>query len=624
MLASAIAQAFVLAPSGELRAVVNIDEAVGTPDLPAGLSIADLATRISGSAADPGRWAQHLARLRVRPDAAVRFDVIVDPTGNATAPLRRDVVLTPVCDGAGQLDAIVAHVSLGRPLESADPLELSPAELLAETAPALLWSSLPDGSLDYLSAEWERFTGTPVRQILAQGYYGLIHPEDLRDITEVEITYDERDRFVLPPFRLRHHSGAYRWVDTVVCAVRDARGEVIRTVGVATDAEARRHADVAERAVAKQLASALELSGLGRFEVNLETGACALDPRAREVLGVEPSIPNDEVTFGGLMERLHPDDVAPLEEAIGRVTAGLDTHYRNRSRLVLPGPSGPVIRTVHGVGRLQIGDDLIPRLVGVVDDITAESEESAARLRTQKRDALATLASGIAHDFNNAIGAITLGADTIETELAHGGDADEGLSEIRQAADRAARLVRRLVSLSQDADPEVLPVDLTSLVAAVCDALAPELPPGVQIAAPSTSAGVRRACGSAHDLRQVLESMLDNAVEAVAPQGGRIEIRLDDVTVHANAAVELGGVGNLEPGHYVRVTIVDDGPGIAPGDLGRVFDPFFTTRRPGGGTGLGLTTALSIVRGHGGAITVSNRLDASGAQVSILLPAAED
>ena len=120
-------------------------------------------------------------------------------------------------------------------------------------------------------------------------------------------------------------------------------------------------------------------------------------------------------------------------------------------------------------------------------------------------------------------------------------------------------------------------------------------------------------------INQVIINLITNAAQAMADARGVIEVRLEDMALNKEAAAQLHG---LTPGHYVRLTVRDTGPGIAPTIMGRIFDPYFTTKEVGNGTGMGLAVVHGIVKNHGGAISVQSGLGA-GASFHVYFPVLE-
>ena len=238
-----------------------------------------------------------------------------------------------------------------------------------------------------------------------------------------------------------------------------------------------------------------------------------------------------------------------------------------------------------------------------VTDVTARLRMQAQLEEGARLQSVGRLAGGVAHDFNNLLAAISGAA---EAALARQPDTPtaEDLRQILDSATRGARLVKQLLAFAsrQSLAPRVLPL------AHAVEAMAPllrrllggrhlltlDLPP---------KPGPRvRVDGS--QLDQVLLNLVVNARDAM-PTGGSIHVGIAALTLAAER-VEPGAV--VPPGDWVMLTVEDSGRGIAPADLPRIFEPFFTTRRTEGGTGLGLSTVIGILRQSGGHVTVASRL----------------
>ncbi|MEO3474520.1 ATP-binding protein [Roseomonas sp. CAU 1739] len=250
-----------------------------------------------------------------------------------------------------------------------------------------------------------------------------------------------------------------------------------------------------------------------------------------------------------------------------------------------------------------------------VTDVTARRRMQAQMEEGARLQSVGRLAGGVAHDFNNLLAAISGAA---EAALARQPDepTTEDLRQILDSATRGARLVKQLLAF---ASRQALAPRVLALAAAV-EAMAPllrRLLGGRHLLTLDLAAqpGPRvRVDGS--QLDQVLLNLAVNARDAM-PAGGAIRIRLEALAL-ASERVEPGGV--VPPGDWVVLSVADAGRGIAPADLPRIFEPFFTTRRTEGGTGLGLSTVLGIMRQSGGYVTVASRLG-EGTEFRLWFPA---
>ena len=232
-------------------------------------------------------------------------------------------------------------------------------------------------------------------------------------------------------------------------------------------------------------------------------------------------------------------------------------------------------------------------------------------VRAQKMQALGQLAGGVAHDFNNLVLAILGNVDYLKARDESADDVDECLSEIETAARRASQLTRQLLSFTRKRDAVLEPVDVPALVDEAAALLRRTLPRAVDIRCEvDVDLSVM---GDSALLLQVLINSGINAGQAM-PHGGRLVIRAQQAAAHSDS-LPVG----LGPGRYLRIDLEDDGEGMDPDTAARAFQPFFSTKPEGEGTGLGLSTAQSVVRDHGGEITIDSEVG-QGTCVSVYLP----
>ncbi len=245
---------------------------------------------------------------------------------------------------------------------------------------------------------------------------------------------------------------------------------------------------------------------------------------------------------------------------------------------------------------------------GVTRDITerrqAEEERKmleARLIQSQKMESIGTLAGGIAHDFNNILSAI-IGF----TELArHYADDPERvrkeLGEVLKASERAKGLVNQILAFSRKSETRYLPVDLGAVAGESLKMLQSILPSTIEIR--RHLPGSCMVMADSTQIHQVIMNLCSNAADAMKKTGGVIEVSLDKVLVEEGAA-EPGQ--ELSPGSYAKLSVKDTGHGIPPEIMARIYDPYFTTKGVGRGTGLGLAVVHGIVKSHGGSIVCSS------------------
>jgi nitrogen-specific signal transduction histidine kinase len=246
-------------------------------------------------------------------------------------------------------------------------------------------------------------------------------------------------------------------------------------------------------------------------------------------------------------------------------------------------------------------------------------EHDRERLETtlqqaRRMETIGALASGIAHNFNNITGAILGHAETAQGQVEPHSRAAGNLQEIRRAGERARDLVAQILTFGRRSPMRRARICIETLVAETKSLLDASLPPHVDIVIRATSQPTI-VSGEPAQLQQVILNVCNNAAQAMdAP--GTIEIEIDVRQI--GGAVRVGH-GELPPGHYVVMSIIDPGRGMDEAILERIFEPFFTTRLEG--NGLGLATVREIVVDHGGAVKVQSA-PGTGTRFDIWLPSA--
>ncbi|TAK19509.1 MAG: response regulator [Myxococcaceae bacterium] len=269
------------------------------------------------------------------------------------------------------------------------------------------------------------------------------------------------------------------------------------------------------------------------------------------------------------------------------------------------------------IGALRDAEGAIVGTIGLALDVS-EARELEQQLRhAVKMDALGQLAGGIAHDFNNLLSVILGFAGFIRAGLPSEAPMQQDLGQVIDAANRAAALVRQLLSFSRLSTGTPRVVEARAVIASTLPML--ERLVGEDIAVTLTpDAEPWRVRIDPNALEQMVVNLVVNARDAMT-RGGRIEIEIQ----HLSLVEELAGGGDrrLAPGDYVVLCVTDEGEGIPRDVLERIFDPFFTTKEVGRGTGLGLSTVYGIARQVGGTVTVYSEVG-HGSSFRVFLPRA--
>jgi len=251
-----------------------------------------------------------------------------------------------------------------------------------------------------------------------------------------------------------------------------------------------------------------------------------------------------------------------------------------------------------------------------VAERTADLKKSEARLRqTQKMEALGTLAGGIAHDFNNILSGIIGYSELVMEELDSKSLVADNLAQVLQAGHRAKDLVKQILTFSRQSEQERKPINTAYLLKEAVKLMRASLPPTIKI-----QQNIQPVSGlilaDPTQIHQVVLNLCTNAAQAMKPDGGLLTITLGEITVTPKDSANFQ---NLKAGAYQKITVADTGCGIKPSALEKIFEPYYTDKLRGEGTGLGLAVAHGIIKSHEGAITVQSN-PCEGAIFNLYLP----
>ncbi len=312
--------------------------------------------------------------------------------------------------------------------------------------------------------------------------------------------------------------------------------------------------------------------------------------------------------FGSLAMIANPDEVRRL---FALVRSG--RHVRD-AWLTIRLANGRLRHLQMAAERVLIGDE--PHMLAHGSDMTEHLSLEQQQRQSQKMEALGRLAGGITHDFNNLLTVISSFAQLAEEDLADAAHVREALREILRASFRAAELTSTLLSFSRGTQTERTTIDVDLMIEDLQRMLDRVLGPQVELVhEPSDTPAL--VTGNRGALEQVLVNLVVNSRDAM-PTGGTITIRVRHLDVRHEEGLSPDGFV-IPPGRYVKVQVTDTGIGIPSDAREHVFEPFFSTKPPEEGTGLGLSTAYGIVRQHGGHIWFDTGQD-EGTTFHIVLP----
>jgi PAS domain S-box-containing protein len=258
-------------------------------------------------------------------------------------------------------------------------------------------------------------------------------------------------------------------------------------------------------------------------------------------------------------------------------------------------------------------------IVAFVRDISDRKKMEKRIRQAQKMEAMGTLAGGIAHDFNNILGVIF---GCTELALMHSPENSRGSQHMRQvlkAAHRATDLVQQILVFTRRREMGKQPLRLSLVLKEVSKMLRATLPATIEIRQEiDRNSGMTLADPA--QIHQILMNLGTNAAHAMQDTGGVLQLKLKNVQLDGDEVHMLGDPG---PGSYLKLTVGDTGHGMDRATLARIFEPYFTTKNPNEGTGLGLAVVMGIVKGYGGAISVQSE-PGKGSRFHLFLPKTDD
>lgn len=275
-----------------------------------------------------------------------------------------------------------------------------------------------------------------------------------------------------------------------------------------------------------------------------------------------------------------------------------------------------ITRVTASLARDRDGD--IAGYRGIIRDITRQKRLEEQLMQAHKMEAIGTLAGGIAHDFNNILGVIMGYTELALDDLEEGTLLHSNIGQVMTAAERASGLVKQILAFSRQSERKRKPLKLDAILKEVMKLLRSTLPSTIDIRR-NIEPDSGMVMADATQMHQVIMNLCTNSAHAMKDNGGILEVSLrrdyiDDV--------ESSRFEDLTPGNYLRLTVSDTGHGIPMVVLKRVFEPYFTTKKAGEGTGMGLAVVHGIIKSHGGDIEVYSE-PGSGTTFHVLLPRVE-
>ncbi|CAH2604323.1 Histidine kinase [Rhodovastum atsumiense] len=510
---------------------------------------------------------------------------------------------------------------------------------LVEATPQVVWIGTATGEITYWNPYWYEFSGFTEAQTRDGGWLEAVHPDQRAQVRELHGRAIAEGHAYAVEMQLRNAAGAWSWFTARGNPVRNEAGHVLQWVGSALEVDALKRAELESALLAAIISSTSDAV----VSFAAEDGRILSWNRAAERLF---GYTTTEALGGPVGLLVPPEGPEGHGEVFRRAMAGAPVNLETIRRA----KDGERIDVAIAAARMLAPDGRVLGVSAILRDIrdrrraeaalreanemleakvaartralteayerlrreVVERERAEAALRqAQKLEALGQLAGGIAHDINNTLQAVLGGARLI-TRRAGDAAAVERLAHlIVEATERGASVVRRLLAFARRDALRAEPVDPALLLGELAEMLAPTLGGriGVEVRA---AADLPLILVDRAQLGTVLVNLAINARDALTG--------IEHPRLCLEAVGDTAGPG-LAPGQYLRIIIIDNGAGIPPDILGRVTEPFFTTKPHGEGTGLGLPMAKGFAEQSGGALAIDST-PGVGTRVTLWLPVA--
>jgi len=358
---------------------------------------------------------------------------------------------------------------------------------------------------------------------------------------------------------------------------------------------------------------AMEATLDGIWDWNVKTGHVTYSHSWLDILSEKKLAPE----YKSWESKIHPEDKHKVLSSLQDHWAGKTPQWKMEHRLKTKTGEW---KWVLGRGRVveTSSDGGVSRMVGTMTDISERKKLDDRFKQIQKMESIGNLAGGIAHDFNNLLFPIMGMSEMLLEDLPVDSPEHSKIQEIFSAGKRGADLVRQILAFSRQSEHKVIPVRLQTVLRELLKLSRATIPSNIQLVEK-----IMPDCGMVMadptKIHQVGMNIITNAFHAVELNSGAITVRLKEIFVQEN---DLSS-SILKPGRYAQLSVSDTGHGMSRETMGKIFDPYFTTKELGKGTGLGLSVVYGIIKEHSGEIAVESELG-KGSVFHIWLPIIEE
>ncbi|MBF0276998.1 MAG: ABC transporter substrate-binding protein [SAR324 cluster bacterium] len=389
-------------------------------------------------------------------------------------------------------------------------------------------------------------------------------------------------------------------------------GQIVRVICSSSDVTDRKLREQKFRENEELLEKAEDIAQMGTWKLSLPGNDFVCSKGLYRLFELDPA----EVE-GSLLDTVHamvhPEDLkGPDETALMKAIAAKES-YQTEYRVILPNGN---IRHMIGKGEVICDEkNEVREVIGSIRDVTENKNLENQLRQAQKMEAIGVLTGGIAHEFNNLLSPIMGYTELLIDEKSQDDPEVDSLKQIQIAGSRAKELVQQMLAYGRQSMSQRQSLDLKVIVESAVQLLKNTIDPRISVKVEFPDE-IQTVWGMPDEIRQVLLNLCINAKQAM-PEGGELTIHLEKAALHTFT----DPVGRKREGQFIELIVKDDGVGMNSATLSQIFDPFFSTKEVGQGSGLGLSVVQGIVEQHEGHIKVHST-EGKGSAFHIYFPVA--
>ena len=462
--------------------------------------------------------------------------------------------------------------------------------------------------ITFANAYFLQLTGWKEKEVIGQDWVDMFIPENVRkDVREVFLTVmSQKDTIGFSTYEneIIDRSGMIINVAWSNALTKDVHGNVIDVTCLGVDLTERQRSEQALQRSEEKYRSMMESMKDASYICSPELHIEYMNPGMIDRVGANAI---GKLCYKALYDMDEKcswcvfDQIKKGEHVDYEVADPKDSHYYSVS-------NSPIFHADGTASKLTIFHDITK-----IKDIEAQLRQS------RKMESIGTLAGGIAHDFNNLLYIISGNAELALEDIPEWNPAHASLEEIKSATLKAAGIAKQLLNFSRKTDQEMKPIGVVTVIKDALKFLRSTIPTTIDIQKHLPDADIT-ILADPIQINQIMMNLCINAFQAMEDTGGIMEIIVETVSLDEEAA---DSYPDLTAGDYLKITVNDTGPGIDPEIIERIFDPYFTTKEMGKGSGMGLSIVHGIVQNHSGAISVDSKLG-KGTTFSLLFPAVDE